>query len=145
MENVELVTEALGGSRVIGRKLKSDGDFVSVVREGLPFQTVASVTKWLALSEDQVGSWVRISKRTAARRKSKHERLKAIESERLLRLVRLAAAATDVLGDRARAIRWLRRPNRSLGGEVPVNLLDTDIGFQNVMDVLRRVEYGVFS
>ena len=38
---------------------------------------------------------------------------------------------------------WLRRPNRALNGEMPVRLLDTDLGVRQVDDVLGRLEYGL--
>ena len=43
--------------------------------------------------------------------------------------------------DKARA--WLKHPNRGLGDEVPLSLLDTDIGARQVEDVLIRLEYGI--
>jgi putative toxin-antitoxin system antitoxin component (TIGR02293 family) len=145
MEHTELITELLGGAKTFGRKPKSDVDFIALVREGLPVQALASAAQSLDLSEDQALSWLRISKRTAARRKMKQERLRSVESERLLRLARAGAAATDVLGSRLKAVRWLQKPNRALGGEAPISLLDTDIGFQNVLDTLQRIEHGVLS
>lgn len=145
MQHADRITEVLGGRRVIGRQTESDTDFVALVREGLPYQSIVAVTRHLDLSEDAMLSCLRISKRTAARRKASRERLRAVESERLLRLARAAATATDVLGTREKAVRWLQRPNRGLGGEAPITMLDTDVGFQNVVDELQRIEYGVFS
>ena len=45
--------------------------------------------------------------------------------------------------DKARV--WLKSPNRALGGEVPLDLLDTEIGAHQVEDVLLRLNYGIFS
>jgi uncharacterized protein (DUF2384 family) len=39
----------------------------------------------------------------------------------------------------------LRRPNRSLNGRAPIDLLDTDAGTQQVAELLDRIEYGVYS
>jgi uncharacterized protein (DUF2384 family) len=36
--------------------------------------------------------------------------------------------ATDVLGSKEKAVRWLREPNRALGSHVPLELLDSEIG-----------------
>lgn len=33
----------------------------------------------------------------------------------------------------------------ALGGEVPLNLLDTEAGVEQVDDILTRIEYGVYS
>ena len=57
----------------------------------------------------------------------------------------IAARAVEVLGSEGKASRWLRRPNRALGGKPPVALLDTDLGTQQVEAVLGRIEHGVYS
>lgn len=145
MEYAQDVIRILGGSHTFSKKLSSDCDFIGVVRRGLPWQAVESAARSLEMSEEQTFTLLKISKRTAARRRATKERLRETESERLLRLARVIAMANDVLGGQENAVRWLKKPNRALGGEIPVELLDTDIGFQSVMDVLRRINYGVYS
>jgi putative toxin-antitoxin system antitoxin component (TIGR02293 family) len=144
MLHAEDVTSLLGGYRVLGRRLNSDMSCVELIREGLPFASVSAAAEALGLSEEQVLTALRIPKRTAARRKAANGRLSASESERVMRLGRAIAAATDVLGDRANAASWLQGDNRALGGP-PLSLLDTDVGLQQVLDVLGRIEYGVYS
>jgi putative toxin-antitoxin system antitoxin component (TIGR02293 family) len=79
-----------------------------------------------------------------ARRKDKRT-LNPVESDRLYRLARVALMAIEVLGSHEKAKQWLERPNRALGGETPLSLLDTDIGARQVEAVLGRIEHGVFS
>jgi len=50
-----------------------------------------------------------------------------------------------VLGSRAKAREWILTKNRALHGERPIDLLDTAIGFEDVLDVLRRIDFGVYS
>jgi putative toxin-antitoxin system antitoxin component (TIGR02293 family) len=57
----------------------------------------------------------------------------------------VAALAEEILGATPKAARWLRRPNRALGGKTPLETLDTDLGASQVETVLHRVEHGVFS
>jgi putative toxin-antitoxin system antitoxin component (TIGR02293 family) len=78
-------------------------------------------------------------------RRKQERRLRADESDRLLRLARVAAVAEDVLGAQDKAGRWLQKPNRALGGIVPLDLLDTDLGAEEVVTVLGRIEHGVYS
>lgn len=40
---------------------------------------------------------------------------------------------------------WLKEPNPALGWARPYDLLSTDEGFQQVDDILTRIEYGVYS
>lgn len=67
------------------------------------------------------------------------------ESDHLDRLARVVAQTMEVLGtiDKARA--WLKTPNRALGNEVPLSLMDTDTGSRQVEEVLLRLNYGIFS
>jgi len=39
-------------------------------------------------------------------------------------------------------LRWLKKPNLSLGGTTPESLLDTTTGIQEVKNCLNRLEYG---
>ncbi|MFJ4155527.1 type II toxin-antitoxin system CcdA family antitoxin [Pseudomonas sp. NPDC089752] len=49
----------------------------------------------------------------------------------------LLAAATGLLGDEAKAVRWLTRPNSALGHK---RLVDAD--HQKVLDVIARLSHG---
>ena len=48
-----------------------------------------------------------------------------------------------VFGTEDKASTWLRRPNRALNNELPIRLLDTDVGTRQVEDILGRIEHGV--
>jgi uncharacterized protein (DUF2384 family) len=50
-----------------------------------------------------------------------------------------------VLGSIDKARIWLKTSNRALGCEMPLDLLDTDIGTREVEEVLLRLNYGIFS
>jgi putative toxin-antitoxin system antitoxin component (TIGR02293 family) len=144
MENLILVRQFLGGSRVIGSP-ESELDFVPIIRKGFPFSVFTSLRDRAQLSEETIWGSLGVAKRTAARRKERSTRLKSNESELLFRLARVLAAASEILGNAEKARDWLVTANRALGGAVPIELLDTGIGFQEVMDTLKRIEYGVYS
>jgi putative toxin-antitoxin system antitoxin component (TIGR02293 family) len=82
--------------------------------------------------------------RTLARRQ-KQARLTADESDRLIRVARVMAHAVQVLGSRDKAARWLRTANRALNGTAPLSLLDTDVGTEQVSEILGRIEHGIYS
>lgn len=67
------------------------------------------------------------------------------ESAKLVRLARVAWRAQEVFEDLDKAIDWLKSPNRALEGHPPIALLDTEVGAESVLDVLGRIEHGVFS
>ena len=58
---------------------------------------------------------------------------------------RVFTRALAVLEDAAAARAWIKRSNRSLGGDAPLALLATDVGYELVLDTLSRIEYGIIS
>lgn len=61
----------------------------------------------------------------------------------VVRLARTQSIADDVFGDRGNAHDWLREPNGALGGERPLDLLDTEEGGRVVEAVLGRIAHGI--
>jgi putative toxin-antitoxin system antitoxin component (TIGR02293 family) len=52
--------------------------------------------------------------------------------------------ATEVIGDREDAMRWLGTPVRALDYATPISLLGTREGAARVEDVLGQMEHGVW-
>ncbi|MDE2981088.1 MAG: MbcA/ParS/Xre antitoxin family protein [Gemmatimonadota bacterium] len=65
------------------------------------------------------------------------------QPDRVARVTRVTTIAEEALGDASKARRWLRKPNRALRGERPLDLLDSDAGARVVEQVLGRIEYGL--
>jgi putative toxin-antitoxin system antitoxin component (TIGR02293 family) len=116
-----------------------------LIRSGLPSTALERMARQLDLSAVATIESLGLAKRTIARRLHEHKPLSAEESERVVRLARVFAEAKHVLGEEAKARRWLQKPSRALGGEIPLHLLDTDIGASAVFEELGRIEHGVFA
>lgn len=138
------VVEILGGKKALGRNVAGERELLPLIRSGLPPSTVKEMAAALGVSQDRMAQILALSKRTFARRRTQ-ARLTAAESDRLYRLARITARAGEVLGSTEKAARWLQKPNRALGGEIPIGLLDTDLGAGMVGTVLGRIEHGVYS
>ncbi len=65
------------------------------------------------------------------------------QSDRLIRLVRVIAAAEETFGSQEKAARWLRRPTTALDGDAPISLLDTGEGSRQVEHLLARIDHGL--
>lgn len=144
MEQVLSVTELLGGPRVLGRQIVDTTGLVKAIRMGVPYEAFDSVREVAELSTEEASALLGIPRRTLARRK-KEGRLTVEESDRVFRFAHVMAKALEVFGDREKAVRWLRKPNRAIGDIVPLSRLDTEAGTRQVEAVLGRLEYGVFS
>jgi putative toxin-antitoxin system antitoxin component (TIGR02293 family) len=132
---------------ILGLKkpVRSSLDLMPVIRKGLPAASLEAVSRRMDQSAIATIESLGLAKRTIARRLHDRETLTSEESERVVRLARVLAEATKVLGSVVKARSWLRRPNRALGGESPVHMLDTDIGTNAVLEELGRIEHGVFA
>jgi putative toxin-antitoxin system antitoxin component (TIGR02293 family) len=120
-------------------------DSVEVVRRGLSIESFKRVASYYQLSDVQMSKVVGTSIRTIVRLQKEDKPLNATWSDRLYRLARVAAQAQDVFESADTATSWLKRPNRGLNGHAPVDLLDTDAGTEQVVELLDRIEFGVYS
>lgn len=145
MAAAEQIAKLLGGEKVLKKAVRSDIEFVPLLRKGLPVASLEAVTRELELSLDAAAESLGLALRTIARRKQENKPLDLAESERVLRMARTLAHAIEVLGSVEKARRWMRKDNRALGGASPLSLLDTDVGAEAVDDVLTRVEHGVYG
>ena len=114
------------------------------MRSGLPFSAFLALIKQLEIAPQRLTAVFGIPPRTVARRKEARQ-LNPQESDRLYRVARTVSQAVEVLGSIDKARVWLKTPNRALGCEMPLDLLDTDIGTREVEEVLLRLDYGIFS
>ena len=88
-----------------------------------------------------------LSPATLHRRTSRtpRKRLRPDESARAYRIARVLARATEVLGSREDARSWLRAPLLAIGKRRPLEALRTESGAELVLQVLGRLEDGVYS
>jgi putative toxin-antitoxin system antitoxin component (TIGR02293 family) len=138
------VVEELGGEQTLGRVLSNDRDMREAIREGFPPAVVKEVMRASGLTLKELASALDLSPRSLQRRR-RSGRLARYESDRLYRLARIVAIANEYLGDRKRALRWLKHPNRALGGLAPVAAIDTELGARQVESILGRIAYGGIS
>lgn len=86
---------------------------------------------------------LRLPASTIKRKLAEGERLSASESDRVARTLMVYFDAHDVFEDAGIAGRWLVHPHVELGGERPLDMLDTQVGYDRVRDLLMRIEYGI--
>lgn len=133
----------LGGEKTLGRKIRDEQDLLASIREGFPQQVVGEVSRAAQVTIKELSESLALSQRSLQRRKD--GRLATHESDRIYRLARVLALAKRTFGDEEKALRWLRKPVRALGGGTPLEALDTEAGSNLVETVLGRIEYGVYS
>ena len=116
---------------------------VKVVRGGLPTSLIDRLIEDAWLTMRDVDRLV-VSRRTLSHRRQHRRALSPEESDRLARVVRVLLLAEETFGGAEKASAWLRRPNRSFGGDPPLELLDTGGGARAVELALGRLAHGVY-
>jgi putative toxin-antitoxin system antitoxin component (TIGR02293 family) len=144
VNELRVVIEGLGGRQTLGRTLSSDHDLREAIREGFPPAVVEEVMRASGLTLKELASALDLSPRSLQRRR-RSGRLAQYESDRIYRLARIVAIANEYLGGHERALAWLKRPNRALGGLAPLAAIDTEPGARLVENLLGRVAYGGIS
>jgi putative toxin-antitoxin system antitoxin component (TIGR02293 family) len=81
-----------------------------------------------------------------AARKALARELGGIEtSASVIRNLEMRVLADRIFGDEAKAEAWLNRPNPSLSGQKPVDLLSDELGAAVVRETLEQIDHGIFA
>lgn len=139
------ITAVLGGTRVLESRPKTSRDWHAFISQGSPIQAADSFKRWLAITDEELARLLGISGKTLSRHRASGGSLDPVSSDRLYRAARIAALAGDVLESRESAVSWFGRPQIGLGNRIPLDLLSTDAGADEVERLLLRIEHGVYS
>lgn len=67
------------------------------------------------------------------------------QSASLIRTIEIKTIADRVFSDEEKAEAWLLRPNASLSGQKPADLLKDELGTAVVREMLERIDHGIFA
>lgn len=118
---------------------------VEALRLGLPVRELEDLRESLGVSMDKLIGMLGISKSSLHRRRKADQRLATDQSDRVVRYARLMSLAVEVLETAEQARQWLSIPQVGLGGAVPLEFAETEVGAREVEDLLGRIEYSVYS
>jgi putative toxin-antitoxin system antitoxin component (TIGR02293 family) len=127
----------------IAIQAENTDQLISQLKRGLPADAFDKLKKRLNITDNTLSKLVQIPQRTLNRRREKG-RLRTDESERILRLAQVCDMAFNVFGSQEKAESWLKKPARGLGGKIPLEYADTDLGAHEVINLLGRIDHGVF-
>jgi len=137
--------EPLGYAKLIGIKASDRLELSDKVQAGFPFNSFVLLARSMVVTKKELAELVQISTRTLNRRQ-KEGKLKADESDRLLRYARIFTYAIDLFeGDQEAAQNWLSSENRALKGDLPLEVSKTEEGAREVENLIVRLEHGVFA
>jgi putative toxin-antitoxin system antitoxin component (TIGR02293 family) len=110
------------------------------VREGLGLAELDAVVEALDLDQPVLQDVLGVSVRTLQRRRKRGDCLTAAESDRLWRLLHIWQRSRTAFAAHGAARTWLKTPHGLLGGETPLERLDTEPGLREVEDLLTTLD-----
>lgn len=115
------------------------------LQSGFDYQVFPKVAKVAGLDQKELAIYVSIPPATLSRR-SKAGSFKQEESDRLYRFTEVLSKAIELFeGDMPSAQHWVKNPVKGLGDKSPFEMLNTTAGTEAVLDLIGRLEHGVFS
>lgn len=144
---LRILSELLGGRRVLGRDVGNPLDVHDMLLRGLSVRALDALDRNLILIDRS--EWLKaigVSLRTYQRHKDSPARpLNPEQSGRAWKFAEILAKATSVFGSQEEAEQWMDRPAIGLDQRRPIDLLTTAAGVELVEDYLSRLEYGVYT
>ncbi len=135
--------DTLGSS--LGLKVSRTDQLINQVQNGLSFKALVSLKTMSGMTASEIASMIGIPARTLARRRAAGK-LAPDESERLLRIATVFEKAVCLFeGDVPAALTWLRAPKKALSQQSPWTYARSELGAREVLDLIGRLEYGVFT
>ncbi len=116
---------------------------IESIRQGIAAQVFDQLATALGLGKEALASTLNINAQTLRKRKSRL--LSADEAEKSLRVARIFAFASEVLGTEDKARLWLKDQIPALGGKRPLDYLDTDVGADQVTNLLGGIKWGMYA
>jgi len=119
-------------------------DLIKISRKGIKKSALSNLSKALNISMAELAKLLPVTERTLQRRAA-NSLLNSTTSQQAILIAQAITKGEEVFGDMETFQNWLNQPNTALGGLKPLETMDTTIGVQLVMDILGRLEHGVYS
>lgn len=116
---------------------------ITLIRAGFAYPQIRVIQHEYQLPDKAFAHLIGISDKTLARIKTSHAKLSSLSGDRLYRLRKVWALANRVLENRENALAWLRHAQPGLNHQAPLDILDTEPGYEQVQTLLNQLEFGV--
>ena len=115
-----------------------------VVREGVSKKDLEHLKDKANMDYTMLAKVLSVTRATLINKK-KSEKFGLGLSERIVSLADLYSYGFEIFEDEDRFNKWMARPNKALGGEVPYDVIDNQFGREEVKNLIGRIAYGVYS
>lgn len=117
---------------------------IKVIKEGISKEELENLKRQSELDYNTLAKILGVTKATLHSKKGS-ARFDAYVSERILLLADVYSFGYTVFKEREKFNRWMKTPNRALGGIAPLSMAETVYGTDEVKNLIGRIYYGVYS
>jgi putative toxin-antitoxin system antitoxin component (TIGR02293 family) len=119
---------------------------VDIIRRGVPYSSIEIISKRIDVPVKSVLHMFGLPQTTYNKKRREKSLLNGRDSEVILLLTELVDFGIEVFNqEEDKFLRWMKKPNYSLGNNTPESLLDSNTGIQEVRNCLNRIEFGNFA
>ena len=142
--SVHKIADALGGESVIKHPIRHELDLMTVVKEGLPIESLTYLQQNFGFTNKAMSHILAISQSTYQRRIRANDKLTQDETEKAIALSEVYEKGIEVFDNMPDFHDWMHSSIASLQQQCPVDLLDSTLGRKQVMRVLNAILHGIY-
>lgn len=130
-------------SLIPGRDIMSSSGYFRAVNDGVSGETLKKIIA--VIDEREIFARVVGKDITNLSKSYRLARLPKVVGDGVIDTLRVYIQATRVFGEKDLAAEWLHTQIPALGGEIPVDLMDSPSGRELVRQALQKIEFGEYS
>lgn len=142
--HLDEVIAVMGGKEVVPHIVNNSLDWISVSKD-LSIKALRAIQDRMGFTNKEVSRFMAISESTLQRRLKEQTVLTTDEAEKTIQVATVIAQGISVFEDEDDFRDWLHISNPALSGIKPIELMHSSIGREQIMDLLNRIEYSIYS
>ena len=133
---------SLEGATTLGLHIHNPGELIHAITTGFHADAAQKLADQLELSLQTLADQLDLPIRTLQQARKDAKPLSQDKSETLYRTSRIFERAIALLGDEAKARRWMTTPKFGLGNETPLRYARSEPGGEIVLDLIDEIMDG---
>lgn len=140
------MVDIMGGKQVIKQPVHNTLDFLHLSqKEQLSIEAIRSIQRLMKFTNKEMSEMLSISESTLQRRYNSLVPLSKDEAEKAFHITKVIARGIEVYGSLDDFLRFLQANSRALGNIKPIEIMSSSIGRDEILNLLGRIEWGLYS
>jgi putative toxin-antitoxin system antitoxin component (TIGR02293 family) len=118
---------------------------IARAHEGISVDAFFDILEISSFTRDELADLLDVSFKTISRYKKENKQLNTLNSEQLLKIMRLFRHGEKVFGSLDDFNRWLRKTSHGLDNMKPIDLLRSSGGIDLIDEELTSIEHGTLA